>query len=927
MNAADDLGGMAHDEGHEGDARHRGHDGATGRAGPEPGQKPYRLDVPWFRSRVEESLALQQLRDRGAKWLGWVRVIKDDGKISKKPTRANGIGASHTTKAHWCTLEEMLEGVAAGRIDGGGIVLVADDEYTVIDLDHCLDMREQALPWAVPILMLFAGTYQEVSPSGFGVHIILKGRIPGKVAGRRRVQIECYSAKRFMTMSGKLLDGAVDEIVDQQEQLNEFWHQHLADDSAAGPGAKPNGSNGHAHDGTDEPYQDTGEGADDGEFGWVELPAMPPALDQVMFNALMANDPYRKFKPSWKHRRTDLADHSLSTYDLALATSCALSGWPPGQIWAVIIAHRRKYGAPDDIEKAFRRNYARLTIGKAIRAAEPIRQARAEAQARQQARQDEIHADPRPCLWTNPGNQPANMDLAARVLDAAPYEMAVFKRGVRAVVTDTLEQDQTRLARDDKTPVASVPKGSVVLQEARPEHITAKLLRLVKPVMRTTKGETVLDDIPDGLAKLVLAEKRFRPLKGVVRSPTLRADGSILTEPGYDPATQLILALVGEFPPVLKNPTLEEAWAAYKRLMHPFRGLPFDADVDRAVLAAEILTPITRHLYPRAPGFLHRAPEIGTGKTLAADVSAIISTSLPAANHAADVLNDPTELRKQLSTWTLTGVLVGLFDNAKRGSEIEVAELGRFLTAVEYGDRLLGKNSELLAPVCTTVVITGNGITVAGELRRRFLVVDLDPGSEQPDAREFDFSAEHEAVTQRQELVVAALTIVRAWILAGRPVPDFASTAYGSYEAWSKWVRWPIAWVSGVDPCDSREKLREADSEERAPLERLLTAILAAHGSGVFLAGRIIELCASTDEMGNDAHPVLAAVVAEVCAGSRKSSRGSAASDTNAPLSEAQRLGRYLKGHAGRIAGKLKLVREGTDGHSGTGLYRVATLR
>jgi hypothetical protein len=47
------------------------------------------------------------------------------------------------------------------------------------------------------------------------------------------------------------------------------------------------------------------------------------------------------------------------------------------------------------------------------------------------------------------------------------------------------------------------------------------------------------------VAATVLArdgEWRFRKLTGVITTPTLRPDGTILSEPGYDPATQLAVA-------------------------------------------------------------------------------------------------------------------------------------------------------------------------------------------------------------------------------------------------------------------------------------------------------------------------------------------------------------------------------------------------
>lgn len=45
-------------------------------------------------------------------------------------------------------------------------------------------------------------SYTEVSPSGNGLHIIVKGKIPG--SRRRKGNIEMYDSGRFFTMTGKI---------------------------------------------------------------------------------------------------------------------------------------------------------------------------------------------------------------------------------------------------------------------------------------------------------------------------------------------------------------------------------------------------------------------------------------------------------------------------------------------------------------------------------------------------------------------------------------------------------------------------------------------------------------------------------------------------------------------------------------------------
>src|SRR5262249_53374184 len=58
-----------------------------------------------------------------------------------------------------------------------------------------------------------------------------------------------------------------------------------------------------------------------------------------------------------------------------------------------------------------------------------------------------------------------------------------------------------------------------------------------------------------------------RHLEAVVDYPVLRPDGTVLSEPGYDPATGLLLELAGEAPVVPDAPTQAQAVAARDALL------------------------------------------------------------------------------------------------------------------------------------------------------------------------------------------------------------------------------------------------------------------------------------------------------------------------------------------------------------------------
>jgi hypothetical protein len=69
-------------------------------------------------------------------------------------------------------------------------------------------------------------------------------------------------------------------------------------------------------------------------------------------------------------------------------------------------------------------------------------------------------------------------------------------------------------------------------------------------------------DPPRQLAATLLAPNRrsfFPPIAGVIASPTLRSDGSLLDQPGYDPVTHLYFAPDPRLPPLSEQPTQDEA--------------------------------------------------------------------------------------------------------------------------------------------------------------------------------------------------------------------------------------------------------------------------------------------------------------------------------------------------------------------------------
>ena len=134
-------------------------------------------------------------------WVVW-KLEERDGDLTKMPYIAGGVGkASSTDSLTWRPFEEAVQAVQTGRYDGVGFVFSSGDPFAGVDLDKCRNPETGDLEeWAEKIVAAFGG-YAEVSQSGTGVHIIVRGKAPNK----KRGQVEAYSSERYFAMTGQVL--------------------------------------------------------------------------------------------------------------------------------------------------------------------------------------------------------------------------------------------------------------------------------------------------------------------------------------------------------------------------------------------------------------------------------------------------------------------------------------------------------------------------------------------------------------------------------------------------------------------------------------------------------------------------------------------------------------------------------------------------
>ncbi len=133
----------------------------------------------------------------------WVVWKAEGEKPDKVPFCArSGRKASSTDLMTWSTFEEALGAYKSGEYAGVGFVFSSGDHFTGIDLDGCVDPQTgEVAAWAMEIVRYF-DSYTELSATGTGLHIIVRGEVPN----RRKGEIEVYSSKRFFTVTGRELE-------------------------------------------------------------------------------------------------------------------------------------------------------------------------------------------------------------------------------------------------------------------------------------------------------------------------------------------------------------------------------------------------------------------------------------------------------------------------------------------------------------------------------------------------------------------------------------------------------------------------------------------------------------------------------------------------------------------------------------------------
>ena len=186
------------------------------------------------------------------------------------------------------------------------------------------------------------------------------------------------------------------------------------------------------------------------------------------------------------------------------------------------------------------------------------------------------------------------------------------------------------------------------------------------------------------------------------------------------------------------------------------------------------------------------------------DIASILTTG----ERAAVFAQGPTleEFEKRLSVQLMTGRQIIAIDNIT--NELDGDLLNQSLTQPKVDLRVLGESRKITVRCSAVNTATGNNLKLVGDLTRRSLIARLDPKTERPELRQFPYDPLVDARDHRAELVAAALTILKAYCVAG--MPD-RPPRLQSFEDWSDTVRGALMWIGLEDPAATQDRLREND--------------------------------------------------------------------------------------------------------------------
>ncbi|MBZ4329717.1 CHC2 zinc finger domain-containing protein [Corallococcus coralloides] len=462
--------------------------------------------------------------------------------------------------------------------------------------------------------------------------------------------------------------------------------------------------------------------------------------------------------------------------------------------------------------------------------------------------------------------------MAQRRASAARPEINVGNRQLWAIVTEARQavvQANARRMRAASTQgfaneaAPLFVRGNALVQLAQPEKEAPILSEMTEAAVYGVllREATWVAEVegrphsvfpPKDVARDFLAypPPGLPSVEAVITTPVFGQDGKLLLTPGLHPEDRLWLepAPALHLGAVSERPTPEEVAAARALFSDDvFVDFPFAHPSDKAHALAAVLLPFVRRMIEGCtPLHVVEAPAVGSGKGLLCDLVSWVATGRAFA--IGTLPENEEEIRKTLTAELALARPLILLDNANEKATLSSAALAAMLTSTSWTDRLLGKTQKLTLPNTAMWMLTGNNPKLSKDIARRSVRIRIDPKLDRAWTRS---RFKHDPIIlwvkeHRSELVRAALTLVQAWIAAGRPL---GRERLGSFEHWAA-VMGGLLNVAGVEGFlgNLDELYANADVEGESWRE-FVQAWWGAHGTAEVLVSSLNELCEKDELM------------------------------------------------------------------------------
>jgi hypothetical protein len=486
------------------------------------------------------------------------------------------------------------------------------------------------------------------------------------------------------------------------------------------------------------------------------------------------------------------------------------------------------------------------------------------------------------------GERPAIADAALAAMKAAGVPFYQRGKDLVRVCRIRLKQSNGKMVRVPALTTVTKPMMLRALGLCAKWRAYSKEFDLVRIDPPSDLGDHILS---------MIGEWPFPPLRGVVATQTMRYDGTLLTKPGYDAATGLVLFNPPPMPAIPDQPTKRDALEALALLNGLLDEVKFaeDDNVSRAGAISMLMTTVLRGMMSVAPLHIVNKPAPGSGGSYMQDIMAAISIGEPCPVLSL-TLNNDEENEKRLSAAALSGQPIIAIDN------MVGTLLGQFLCQLVERPmpqvRLLGKSELVTIPNNHTTVANGNNIAIAADMVRRTLQISLDADEENPESRTFTRNPVAEVLADRGRYIAAILTIARAYRIAGSPGKLPPRLSFGE---WSDNVRSALVWLGWPD-CDESIKAVRAADPVGAQLHGVITAWAAELDVGIgYYTGELVTLAGEYVTDANErARPAVWDALFNV------------AGNKTGQL-DPRALGRWLEAHLNRVSGRHKLLVDRTN--------------